>query len=120
MIIRENLRPVAPASTGNSSFPAVTTQNGVPEAPRSPLLSEFNCSHVRVNANAIGAVRMNLAQEPKQGLFCQLPIESVITVVGSGFNDQTVLVRCGDALYVVFRQDLGWAAGKVTASAQIS
>ena len=120
MIIRENLRPVAPASAGDSSFPGVTTQHGVPEVTRSPLLSEFNCSRVQVNAKSIGAVRMDLAQEPKQGLFCQLPIGSVITVVGSGFNDQTVLVRCGDALYVVFRQDLGWAAGKITASARIS
>jgi hypothetical protein len=121
MEIRKNLRPVVPTSTGCISFPAIATmQNGVPELTRLPLLSESGCSHIQVNSKAIGAVRMDLTQGSKRGLFCQLPIGSVVTVIGSGFNDQTVLVRCGDTLYAVFRQDLGLAAEEIKAPARIS
>lgn len=41
------------------------------------------------------------------GLFTELPEGARIEVCDVGFSDATVKVRLHDALYIVFRQDIG-------------
>ena len=86
----------------------------------SPSLSAPEQKSLRVNVKAIGAVQLEPAQAGRLGSFCQLPAGSVLTTIGDGFNEQTVLVRCGEVFYIVFRQDLGLAAEESAPPARIS
>lgn len=42
------------------------------------------------------------------GLFTELAIGAEMEVVGPGFSDATVKVRCYGQVYFVFREDLGF------------
>lgn len=53
------------------------------------------------------------------GVVVQLPSRVKLTLLGTGFNDRTVKVRCQQAVYFVFLEDLekdtqeAWAAATI-------
>jgi len=120
MVIPKNGKAAAVRSPHSFPLSPVTkVPNDMPEATDGSLFAQFGCQPIQVNAKAIGAVRLDQTQGSKRGFFCQLPLGSVVTVIGNGFNEQTVLVRQDDAVYVVFRQDLGLPVGEAALASRV-
>jgi hypothetical protein len=58
------------------------------------------------NVSAIQIVSSGNEAPSRLGLITQLPEGMEIAIGGPGFNDRTVKVRCGNASYYVFLEDL--------------
>ena len=54
----------------------------------------------------IAAIPLSPADSPPFGPVIQLPPLSNVTVLGPGFNDRLVSVRCNQSVYFVFVEDL--------------
>ena len=54
----------------------------------------------------IAAIPLSPADTPPFGPVIQLPPQSNLTVLGPGFNDRLVSVRCNQSVYFVFVEDL--------------
>lgn len=76
---------------------------------RSANLANIPVATLHVVDHAIGAVQAvaNAENGFECRLFCQLQEGQELWVIGPGFDEKTVLCRCGDQLYYVFLSDLG-------------
>jgi hypothetical protein len=65
--------------------------------------------HIYVLPRVVSAIQILPSDEngtKRLGLITQLPEGAEVEISGPGFNDQTLRVRCGSALYYVFLDDL--------------
>ena len=58
------------------------------------------------SVSAIQILPTENGERTRLGLITQLPAGAEIEISGPGFSDRTVSVRCGDASYFVFVDDL--------------
>ena len=52
------------------------------------------------------AIEADEHRDHRYGLIEHLPNGASVTLIGGGFNDRTVKVRCNDNYYFVFLQDI--------------